>query len=290
MTVEDKNLVVDLDDAGKDGALDVVVENADGVEDWKAQFEAAQKKVEESDAKRVEAERLAASRATEIDRFRSETTQAKSAVVSAEMLAIDNALANTEHERNVAKAALKAAYEVGDFDAATEAQAQLSDVAVKAQRIKEGKAQLERRAEDAKASVDPVEQYAGRLTPQSAAWVRSHPEVVSNAGKQEELARAHYRALGQGMSADTPEYFQYMNEEMGYVAKPSDDDLVVETARQRSAPAAPVSRGGASDSPPNRTQIRLTAAQREIAEACGLTDVEYAKQLLAIQRENGTTH
>lgn len=293
MTEKNENLVVDLiDDAGKDGALDVVVENTDGVEDWKAQFEAAQKKVEESDAKRVEAERLAASRATEIGRFKSEGAQARTAAVSAEMLAIENALANTEHERNDAKAALKAAYESGDFDAATEAQSQLSDIAIKAQRIKEGKAQLERRAEDAKAAVDPVEQYAARLTPQSAAWVRSHPEVVYNAGKQEELARAHYRALGQGMAADTAEYFQYMNEEMGYAAKAkSDDDLVVDTqTRQRAAPAAPVSRSGSQDAPITRSQVRLSAAQREMAELCGLTDVEYAKNLLAIEREKGTTH
>lgn len=288
MADKNENLEVDIiDDAGKDGALDVVVDNAAGVEDWKAQFEAAQKKVEESDAKRVEAERLAASRATEIDRYKGESSRARTEAVSAEMLAIENALANTDHERNDAKAEYKAALEAGDYDAAAEAQSKLSDIAIKAQRIKEGKAQLERRAEDAKVSVDPVEQYVKQLSPAAASWVRSHPEVLNNS---KELERAHYGAVYNKIAIDSPEYFQFVEKEMGYGPKAT-DDLVVDTqTRQRAAPAAPVSRGASTDTPITRTQVRLTAAQREAAEFCGLTDVEYAKNLLAIERENGTTH
>lgn len=265
--------------------------------DWKAQFEAAKKQAEEAEAKRAEAERLAQSRADDLDRAQRETAKTRSDAVSAEMLAINNAIANTEHERADAKQAYKAAMEAGDYEAAAEAQAKLSEVAVKAQRIKEGKAELERRAEVAKTQADPIEQYVAQLSPQSAAWIRKHPETVSDAGKRDLLQRAHYKALGNGIRPDTDEYFQHMDVEMGYAQRQAaqqdelDDDPPVQQ-RQQAAPAAPVSRGGAAQAPQARPNVvRLTAAQREIAAACGMTDAEYAKQLLAIQREAGaTTH
>lgn len=263
--------------------------------DWKAQFEGAQKQIEEANTKRADAERLAQARADDLDRAQRETVKTRSDAVSAEMMAINNAIANTDHERNDAKAAYKTAMEAGDYDAAAEAQAKLSEVAVKAQRIKEGKAELERRAEAAKTQADPIEQYVAQLSPQSASWIRRHPETVSDPGKRDKLQRAHYRALRSGIRVDSPEYFQHMDVEMGYTQRQADADEIDDDPpqqRQAAAPAAPVSRGGAAQAPLARPNVvRLTAAQREIAAACGMTDAEYAKQLLAIQRETGaTTH
>lgn len=275
---------------------EVVVADASsaGPDDWKAQLEAAQKKAEEAEAARAEAERIARERAEQIARYETESTRAKSQAASAEMLAIDNAIANTEHEKAEAKAKLKAAYESGDFDAVAEAQAQLSDVAVKAQRLKEGKAAIERSIDAAKQSADPVEQYVSQLTPQSAAWIRAHPEVVRDQSKREKLERAHYKALGEGIRPDTSEYFAHMDREMGYSVPETPVEHVEPKAssqRTQSAPAAPVSRGGSADVPEaRRNVVRLTAAQREIAAMCGMTDAEYAKHLLAIERERATTH
>jgi hypothetical protein len=203
------------------------------------------------------------------------------------MLAVENAIANTEHERSDAKAEYKAAMEVGDFDAAAEAQAKLSDIAVRAQRIKEGKAALERRAEDARSQPDPVEQFVSSLSPASAGWVRAHPDVISN---RSELERAHYGAVYNKIPLDTPEYFSFLESELGYSARQA-APVAEPRPRQQAAPAAPVSRGGAADAPrtsPNT--VRLSAAEREIAAACGMTDAEYARNKLAIQRDSNTTH
>lgn len=292
----DDEIVVAAAEPGAEA--EITVEPVAGTEqepDWKAQFEGAQKKIEESEAARKAAEQLAQSRADDLDRAQRETAKTRNDAVSAEMLAINNAIANTEHERNDAKAAYKTAMETGDYEAAAEAQAKLSEVAVKAQRIKEGKAEIERRAEAAKTQADPLEQYVAQLSPQSAAWIRKHPETVADTGKRDQLQRAHYKALGNGIRPDTDEYFQHMDVEMGYAqrqaaAEDVDDDPP--PARTPAAPAAPVSRGGAAQAPLAKPNVvRLTAAQREIAAACGMTDAEYAKQLLAIQREAGaTTH
>ncbi|SCB30339.1 hypothetical protein [Rhizobium lusitanum] len=264
--------------------------NAEGVEDWKVQLAAAQKEATDAKAKAVEAERLAQERGSEIERFQRENAQARNTAVSAEMMALDNAIANVEHERSDAKQKYRIAMEQGDFEAAAEAQSAMSEVAVKAQRMKEGKAALERRAEDVKHAVDPVEQFAASLSPQSGNWVRSHPDAIQNRSK---LEKAHYGALFHDIKVDSPEYFKFLDQELGYTQRPAETvDTGVEIRRVAAAPAAPVSRGGAADAPQARgtNTVRLTAAQREIAALSGLTDAEYAKQLLAIQRENGTTH
>jgi len=290
----DRDIEIAAAPENEDSGGDIVVSpeepSAGGDEDWKAQFEAAQKKADE-------AERLAQARQAEIERFQQEASKARTDVATSNLSAVDNAIANADHERNEAKAKLKAAMEAADFEAVAEAQDQLAAVAIKAQRLKEGKAAIERQIEDAKRNVDPVEQYTKVLSPQSAAWIRAHPEVVREADKRSALERAHYSALGEGIVPDTPEYFAHMEKRMGYAAPEADAPpqsaaaVTTAPARQPSAPAAPVSRGGSLDAPsPRQTTIRLTAAQREIAAACGMTDAEYAKQLLAIQRENAMTH
>lgn len=286
-TGEKDELEIVVDDAGgsdlgadKEISVDTG-KPADGVEDWKSQLEAAQKKAKD-------AENLAQSRAGELERAQREVAQVKTNAVSAEILALDNAIANVEHERNDAKLKLRTAMEQGDYEAAAEAQSQLSDVAIRAQRIKEGKSALERRAEDARNAPSPVEKFVETLSPASANWVRSHPDSINN---RAELERAHYGAVYNKISPDTPEYFKFLEQELGYSQKPGERVDPVPEHRRAAAPVAPPSRGGAAEAPQARgTTIRLTAAQREAAAYSGLTDAEYARNLLAIQRENGTTH
>jgi len=276
-------------DKAKDGEIEVPGNDAQP-DDWKAQLDAAQKRAEEAETKREEAERL---RQSEAERHARETAQVRATAVSAEMTAIDNAIANVEHEKADAKADYSKAMEAGDYEAAAEAQAKLADIAVRSQRIKEGKAAIERRAEDARQQSDPVEQWASRVSEKSAAWIRSHPDSVRTVDQQRKLEQAHYLALGNGHQADTDGYFEFLNKQL-YPAKEEQrtDPMHEPAARQQSAPAAPPSRESAtSPSNPSQTRIRLTAAQREMAALCGLTDAEYARHLVAIEREkNATTH
>jgi hypothetical protein len=281
-------LVDDASDKGNE--IEIPVEpSADAApSDWKAQLEAAQNAAKEADARREEAERL---RSSEAERYAREVAESQRSTVSAEMAAIDNAIANVEHERADAKMKYKLAMEAGDFEAAADAQDAISAVAVKAQRIKEGKAALERRAEDTKTANDPVERIASQATPKSAAWIRSHGDMFRDPIKAKKVEQAHFLAIGNGHDVETDGYFKFVEDHLfgQQETKPEarNDPPVV---RQQSAPAAPVSRGGAAEAPQTRgTTIRLTSAQREIAALSGLTDAEYAKHLLAIQRENGTT-
>lgn len=252
-------------------------------EDWKAQLEAAQKRASDLEKEKAEAERLAKDREEEVRRFRDESTQARSQASNANMMAIDNAIANADMEAAEAKTLYKSSMESGDYDGAADAQAKLSEVAFKKQRLKEGKSALERQIEDAKRPRDEVEQFVSTLSPQSGAWIRAHPDSIQ---RRADLERAHYGAMYKKIAPDTPEYFDFLETELGYKMPQPAVEPMQAVNRTQAAPAAPVSRGGSLDAPQARTTtMRLTAAQREIAEACGMTDAEYAKQLLAIQRE-----
>lgn len=278
-----------VDDTPAEGTTEVETPAAKEPEDWKAQFEAAKKRADEAEAKAAEIE---AKRTAEAERHMREVAESRKVTVSAEMTAVTNALANLEHAKANAKAEYSKAMQEGDFDAAAEAQLKMSEISVKHQRISEGKAALERRAE---VQADPVEQWVSQLQPKSAAWIRAHPNMVKTPDAQKKLEQAHYLALGNGHMADTDGYFDYI--EKHFDLKPKNEDPIVETTaskteartsetRQQSTPVAPPSREGSSGAPTtSRTTIRLTAAQREIAAACGMSDAEYAKNLLAIERE-----
>ncbi len=300
MSVDDENkdeLEITIDDApagNSGGTAEITLEqpapkSGEGAEDWKAQFEAAQKKAEE-------AERLAQQRADELARVERENSANRSAVVSAEMMAIDNAIANAEHERADAKAEYKLAMESGDYEAAAEAQAKLSDIAVRAQRIKEGKAALERRAEDAKTQAerrpDPIDQYTQGMSATSANWVRAHADLFLNDADRSFVIAAHHRAMKRNIQVDTPAYFEAIEREIGLRSDDGHQPASEQPQRTPAAPAAPVSRGGSAEAPrTSQNTVRLTAAEREFAAACGMTDAEYAKNKIALQREGKlTTH
>jgi len=287
---EPEDIVVEAPETEDTQAIEVAAEHEDaaGPEDWKAQFEAAKKQAEEAEAKRLDAEK----RAAELERLRQkEATDAKSQVADARVQALSNALANAELERADAKQKYAAAMQAGDYDAAAEAQAALSEVAIKAQRIKEGKNHIEREIEAAKhAPADPLEQFVQTMSPQSAAWIRAHPDSVA---RRADLERAHYGAVYNRFAPDSPEYFAFIETELGYRQREERQEQRQESVQRATPPpAAPVSRGGASEASSARANtVRLTAAEVEAARISGLSNAEYAAQKLALEREGKrTTH
>jgi hypothetical protein len=136
--------------------------------------------------------------------------------------------------------------------------------------------------------MDPVEQIASQLSRQSADWVRAHPEYVTDQRLFRKMTRAHEEAMDEGYKADTPEYFDYVENRLGL--RGDDGDAMSEASaptQRRSAPsAAPTSRTAGSSST-SRNAIRLTAAQKEAAEISGMTEAEYMEQ---VRRGQETRH
>lgn len=199
------------------------------------------------------------------------------------------------------KREIKAALDAGQYDTASELQMEAAKVAARQLQYEDALADIEARAERERsnpkreaeprreAPSDPFEAQISGLSEPSKQWLRQHRECVTDEVKQAEVVLADKQARRAGHAPDTPGYFSFIEERLGYKAKAADpepegeiikdgdDNVVVVDAPKpasRSMPAAPVSR----DSTPGRpsaTQVRLSRAEVEIAEHLGMSPKEY---------------
>ena len=135
---------------------------------------------------------------------------------------------------------------------------------------------------------DQVEDFASRLSPRSADWVRKHPEFVRDPRLNSKMIAAHNLAVADGIPPDTDDYFTAIEETLKIgsrnVQTDTDDQHAAKVVRRRDAApaAAPANRGNQSTS---SNVVRLSAAQREMAEVMGMKPEEYAKNMVALKKE-----
>lgn len=203
---------------------------------------------------------------------------------------VNNAISHLKRDTEVAKAALKAAYATQNWDAVADAQEAISTNAAKLLQLENGKAEMEKpKPAPRAAQVDPVDRLASQLTPRSAAWVRAHPEYARDERLYNKMIAAHRLVTAEGtVVADTDGYFSAIENALGIKAPEADDPTgqaaQVVGGRQASAPpAAPVSRPTSPGVRPNT--VNLTRDEQEMAAAMGMTNAEYAKNKLALQKE-----
>ena len=141
-----------------------------------------------------------------------------------------NAIEATEQAANNAEKAYADAMAAGDYAAAGRAQRAMASAEAHLLRLQKEKEQAEYAVESMRTEgrvqapqrpnfapqdgpVDQLEAMAARLTPKSAAWLRSHPEA---ANQVEKLTAAHAAAVQlKGLTPETPEYFRYVEKKLG---------------------------------------------------------------------------
>lgn len=183
------------------------------------------------------------------------------------------------------------ALQAGDFERAAEINNVISMNNAKLLQLENGRVALEQRSQEARQPKappppsDPVEAVASQLSPRSASWVRAHPECVKNPKTYTKMIGLHNIAVADGLQPDSDEYFDYIETQLGYKQRQrqqdveQDEDPQAQAAKpmaRRAPPPAPPSRGSG-----NTNRITLSAAQREAAAISGLTDEEYARNLIA---------
>jgi hypothetical protein len=101
------------------------------------------------------------------------------------------------------------------------------------------------------------------------------------------MIAAHELAMADGIRVDSEDYFAAIEETLKIKpaapqTETTDEYAAKVTQRRDAAPAAaPVSRGGNS-----RTNVvRLSAAEREMADMMGMKPEDYAKNKMALQKE-----
>lgn len=184
------------------------------------------------DAKRREAaERQARQQAEEYAYQQAQQAQyAKADAQDNRLRTVLNAIEATERTASSAERDYADAMASGDYALAAKAQrimAQAESHLLQLQNAKanvedalqsmqtEGRVQEPQRTRFAPQEIeqDPVEALASRLTPTSAKWLRSHPEVANKIPK---LTAAHQAAVElEGITVESPEYFQYIEQRLG---------------------------------------------------------------------------
>lgn len=275
---------------------DAKLETDSGVEILRKQLEEKQKQAEEERKARIEAENLA----------RQKEYEAKNAVVYAQdnqVIAFDNAIASLERDGEMLESQYAAALEKGDYAAAGKIQRQMSKLETRLEFVNKAKLELEDKLEQHKQSLTPperqeyvspqeqVEQYIKTLSPTAQNWIRQHPEVVLDPNIRNNLVRAHEEAVQSYRYApDTPEYYAHIEAKMGYggaqMEEPRAQTVPQVPRQQQRQPmaSAPVTRSaGPSITRSNGSlSVTLSPAHREAAEIAGMTEEEYAAEMVRL--------
>lgn len=214
----------------------------------------------------------------EVLRARKEVTTARDEVRESRAATIETGLSAAQTEAETAEREYKLAFESGDGAAMAQAQRRMSRAEARMERLGEAKAELEAaQPEVARAterqpepqpvhSADPVEAYVANRSPQTAAWLRAHPDYVTDQKKNAKLTAAHYDAAAQGYEPDTPDYFKHVEQFTGITKAPAaTTDRAPQTRQRRpSVPAAPVSNAGGNGNG-GGAEVTLTRGQRDAA-------------------------
>lgn len=251
----------------------------DGVNVLKEQMKALEEATKRANDRAAAAE-------AEADRARRERQEAVKSQARTEEDAIQSSIAAAQAEQLSAKAALKAAFEAGDADALADAQARIGRAAADLREFEKAAAIISERKEapveqprhqyqapqDINAAIDANPQFL----PTERDWLKKHPEALMDASRNKELEVAYIKATRKGLSRGTPDYFKFLETEMGYAA-PEHNEADVMTA----APVTRNERG--SDGRPSNGRVMLTPEQREIAKNMGVSEIEYARQVMSFE-------
>jgi hypothetical protein len=220
-----------------------------------------------------------------------ELRQAKEKTAKSEKLFLQEALRYAEGDLKMAKDRLKQAYETGDSEQITDAQDKLTDAKLRIQNFQRYQPSLQKDEER-------VEQPQQVPTPQAAPEPQADPKAVAWRDKntwfgvdEEMTALAlglHEKLVRSGVDPRSDEYYRRVDETMkkrfpeAFDGAEEDEPIQTKQAQKpaRTKPAnvvAPVTRGTAP------RQVRLTPTQVAIAKRLGLSNEQYARELMKLE-------
>lgn len=262
--------------------------NQDAIDALQAQLDAANRRA-------AEAEERARSNESKL-------SAANDRVAQSDYDRVQGYIAAAKAKQDSIKRAIKSASELGDHDKFAELQTELATVATRLLQYEDAKVDLETKHHREKAerdarpervepqqNVDPFEARISGLSAKSQAWLREHPECVTDEAENAKVLWAHKDAVKKGIRVDSPQYFDHLENLMGFTNSDGDDDgeVDIETPRsesRRSLPAAPVSRDTRMGQvAPGK--YRLSREEVDIANSLGMTPAKYAENKIKMIKD-----
>lgn len=240
-----------------------IVTLEEGVDELKRKLEAQEQQTQEERNRRLQAEGRV--QAVTIEKQEGEVAQVASAI------------ATVTQRLEVARANYRSARASNDVDAELAATELIAQSRNDLSALESGKARIEARQKNPQPErvqyTDPVEALASTLEPQSAAWVRAHPDYARDAAKYNKMVAASNWAIANGHAPDTSSYFSEVEKMLGLdngqavtkAADPNPENPMSSASRAVPPAAAPVSRV-ATPGQSRPGTIRLTQQQAEVAE------------------------
>jgi len=151
-----------------------------------------------------------------------DTTQrlhrAESQVVVSQIDTVESGIAQVQAEASQAEQDYARAFEAGDGPAMARAQRVMMRAETNLAKLTEAKQDLQEAAkrgpvqqqtrQQAQPAADPVERVASTLSPRSAAWIRSHPDCITDPKMNARMMAAHNLAIADDIPLDSDEYFE----------------------------------------------------------------------------------
>lgn len=223
-----------------------------------------------------------------------EIRQLKQRIGNNERTILQEAEKSAANELSTAKERLKQAYDSGDGEQIANAQEALTDAKLKLQSIARVKPTLHQQEDDVEQSQQiPTPQVASESSadPKAEAWRERNTWF----GVDEEMTALalglHEKLVRSGVDPRSDEYYRRVDDTMRKrfpEAFDADEDDRTQTKQAqkpvRNKPSnvvAPVTRGTAP------RQVRLTPTQVAIAKKLGLSNEQYARELMRLENDNG---
>ena len=181
--------------------------------------------------------------------------------------------ARIDSERDKAKGALKAAIEANDPDAITEAQDNLTKLAVEKEKVSITLAEKELEKKQKSESVE-TEQPQPRISPKAQKWAEDNNWFGTDRVLTSAAMGIHEDLLQEGIDAETDEYYNQINKRM----KEYFPQKFAESSNEEKTKSTPVQNvASVSRRSGGRKSVKLTKSQVVIAKKLGVPLEEYAK-------------
>lgn len=246
----------------------------------KKRLEAAEARAKEAQARAEAQERRAAQALEAARKLRDEGEGLKADFAAGEKVLLETTKANVDAQIEAAKKAHKEAFEAGDADKVTEAQALIADLVLRKRQI-EAYAPRTFKAPPAL----PADQAPAKPAPdtRALAWQKEN-DWFGRDGEMSAVAIAvHNRLTREGVSPikDADRYYKEIDDTVRRrfpeKFKTADPAKTV-TRKPSTTVVAPVTRQATSDGK-TVTKVRLNERQVKLAERLGLTPQQYASEL-----------
>ena len=267
---------IEIVDAGQEDASVLLQKQ---IEDLKKSEQIQRDRAEKAESERQQALVRAQERENQVAQFQKEAQ-------SSQYDAISSALAAATAEAEKAQQDIENAIANGDARMQADAYRRLARAETNILRLEDGKTAIEAQAKAApvqqqqQPQIDPFEARIAQLPDMAKRWLRNHPDYLNDTRKNAKIQSLHWDVVDEGHEPFSTAYFESLEDHLGLRGEQSVNQQQ-QPAQRSNIVSAPVSRevptGGGNRS---TSKITLTAMQKEAAKMSGISETDYAKQLI----------